>query len=218
MKRVEGVRLGEWLCFFLVFTRSPAFGLSSTHLVGSPNSSPASQCWRPAAYLPSNSLSADQLAHSGSCILCFLCLVLFLPVPLVLLRKHFRSEQWSLWIFGSWTHAQLHSAHLPALPPPSSWAVGHSQVHLSIPAQSSRMLTQPPAAVPLPGRSPPTFKISHLVLGYLVHPHPGFLFSANRSLFPFQKPYACVTCFLPLVNSFSSIVLSHTNISLWDFF
>lgn len=68
MKRVEGVRLGEWLCFFLVFTRSPAFGLSSTHLVGSPNSSPAitSQCWRPAAYLPSNSLSADQLVPVSS--------------------------------------------------------------------------------------------------------------------------------------------------------
>lgn len=109
-------------------------------LVGSPNSSPAisSQCWRPAAYLPSNSLSADQLAHSGSRILGFLCRVLFLPVPLVLLRKHFRSEQWSLWIFASWTPAQLHSAHLPALPPPSSWAVGHSQVKDAHPATCSR--------------------------------------------------------------------------------
>lgn len=169
-------------------------------LVGSPNSSPAisSQCWRPAAYLPSNSLSADQLAHSGSRILCFLCRVLFLPVPLVM---------------NSGLSGYLHPGHLLSFTLLTCLPSRLPRLGL-LDIPRSRMLTQPPVAVPLPRHSPPTFKISHLVLGYLVHPHPGFLFLANRSLFPFQKTYACVSS-LPWI---VSALLSHTNISLWDFF
>lgn len=130
-----------WVAVF--FHSQPRLWALINTLVGSPNSSPAisSQCWRPAAYLPSNSLSADQLVPVSS--LWFSHSLFFMSRLVSACASSVATETFPVWTVVSmdiWIldtcSASLCSPACP--PPPSSWAVGHSQVKDAHPATCSR--------------------------------------------------------------------------------